>query len=87
MIPDRKPFNNTQPSFNNTMFPPNNGTRPFNDTQPPFNNTWPPNEQQPPSGQQSPSMSLSFLYSFDENNTVLYINGSKFIKIQYIVKI
>ena len=85
-IPDRKPFNNTQPSFNNTMFPPNNGTRPFNDTQPPFNNTWPPNEQQPPSGQQSPSMSLSFLYSFDENNTVLYINGSKFIKIQYIVK-
>ena len=88
VMQDRQPFNNTQPSFNNTL-PPSNNTRPFNDTrppsngtQPPFNNTWSPNGQQSPSSQASPSMSVSFSYSFDENYTVLYINGSKFIKIQ-----
>ena len=78
---DRQPFNNTQPSFNNTM-PPPNGTRPFNNTRPSFNSTWPSDGQQPPSSQASPSMSVSFSYSFDENYTVLYLKGSKFIKIQ-----
>jgi hypothetical protein len=56
--------------------PPSNGTRP------PFNNTWSPNGQQPLGGQQSPYISLSFSYSFDENYTFLYLDGSKFIKIQ-----
>jgi hypothetical protein len=86
-IPGRQ-SNGTQPYFNNTM-PPSNNTRPFNNTmppsngtRPPFNNTWSPNGQQPPGGQQSPSISLSFSYSFDENYTFLYLDGSKFIKIQ-----
>jgi len=79
MMPSRQP-NGTQPPFNGTDFP--GGTPPFNDTKPPFNDTWPPNGEQPPGGKQPSSTSLSFSYSFDENYVVLYLDGSKFIKIQ-----
>jgi len=86
-IPAIQP-NGTQPHFNNTM-PPPNGTRSFNNTmsppngtRPPFNNTWLSNGEQQPNRQQLPSMSISFLCTFDENYTLLYLDGSKFIKIQ-----
>jgi hypothetical protein len=72
-------------SFNGTL--PWNNTQPWNGTRPPINGTWPSNgtqppngwRQQPPSGER-PSMSMSFVYSFNEAYDVLYLDGSQFKK-------
>jgi hypothetical protein len=68
--------------------PPQNGTRPWNDTtQPPMNGTLPTNGTRPgnetwnPGGGQQP-MSMSFTYGLNEKQTVLYLNGTEFRKVQ-----
>jgi hypothetical protein len=73
-----RPGNWTRPPTNETW--PINGTRPYNGTQPgnwtrPENGTWNP-------GSGRPSLSISFSYSFNENHTVLYLNGAAFNKIK-----
>ena len=87
-----------QPTFSNIGgFPgksPQNGTRPWNDTtQPPMNGTSPPNGTRPgnwtrpengtgnPGGGQQ-LMSISFTYSLNEEQTILYLNGAAFRKVQ-----
>ena len=67
------PWNDTtRPPMNGTLQP--NGTRPGNWTRP-ENGTW-----NPGSGQQP--MSMSFIYSLNEEQTVLYLNGVEFRKVQ-----
>jgi hypothetical protein len=44
-----------------------------------FDNGGPQGDRQPPEGGQ-PSMSISFIYSFNEGYDVLYLDGSEFIK-------
>jgi hypothetical protein len=73
-----RPGNWTRPPTNETW--PQNGTRPYNGTRPgnwtrPENGTWNP-------GGGRPSMSISFSYSFNEDHTVLYLNGAIFNKIK-----
>ena len=86
--PGQPPQNRTRP-WNNTTRPPMNetwpinGTRPENDTRPgnwtrPVNGTWNPGN---PGGGQQP-MSMSFTYSLNEKQTVLYLNGAEFRKVQ-----
>jgi hypothetical protein len=59
---------------------PPNGTWSPNDTWSP-NGTGPPNNGQPPGGER-PSMSISFIYSFNEENSILFLNGTQFIKVK-----
>lgn len=66
---------------------PRNGTRPSNETWPPYNNSRPYNGSRPsnwtqPSDDNRQSMNLSFVYSFNEQDTVLNLNGAEFMKIQ-----
>jgi hypothetical protein len=72
--------------------PRNNGTSPGNWTRPPTNETWPINGTRPGNwtrpengtwnpGGARPSMSISFTYSFNEDGTVLYVNGAEFRKV------
>ena len=73
----KQPGNWTRPPSNETW--PTNGTRPYNGTRPgnwirSENGTWNP-------GGGQPSMSVSFTYSFNEEYTVLYLNGAEFRKI------
>jgi hypothetical protein len=73
-----RPGNWTRPPTNETW--PINGTRPYNGTRPgnwtrPENGTWNP-------GGGRPSLSISFAYSFNEDHTVLYLNGTAFNKIK-----
>ena len=72
------PWNGSRPPSNGTWAP--NGTRPDNSTWPsnrtrPNNGTWNP-------GNGRPSMSVSFTYSFNEEYTILYLNGATFKKVQ-----
>lgn len=71
---------NGQPHNNSHQW--NNGTYPPNGTWPP-NGTLPygqsPNGGQYPGGER-PSMSLSFVYSFNETQDILYLNGDQFTK-------
>ncbi len=81
---NRQPFNDSIP-FNDTR-PPVNGSWPPNGTIPP-NNTWSPNGTRPSNGEQNPfgqrtDISISFVYSFNEEFNVLYLNQSQFNKIQ-----
>jgi hypothetical protein len=74
--------------------PSQNRTQPWNDTvRPPMNETWPTNGTRPGnwtrpqngtwnSGVGRPELSISFSYSFNENHTVLYLNGAAFNKIK-----
>jgi hypothetical protein len=68
--------------WNGTELP--NDTRLWNGTEPP-NGTWIPNGTIPVNGDlpygQRPSMSISFIYSFNEEFNVLYLDESQFIKI------
>lgn len=59
-------------------FPP--GGQPFNGSRPPNNSTQPWNGTQPPTDRDRPSMSIRLEYSFNEQNTILYLDGSPFIK-------
>jgi hypothetical protein len=87
---DSLPFNDTLPSYNGSL-PPNgtmlpNETWPPNGTIPP-NDTWSPNGSRPFKGGQSPYdqrsvMATTFVYSFNKEFNVLYLNDSQFIKIQ-----
>jgi hypothetical protein len=85
-----------EPQFNDRGgFPgrqPNNSTLPGNWTRPPMNETWPINGTRPgnwtrpengtwnPSGGR-PSMSISFTYSVNDDDTILYLNGAEFRKV------
>lgn len=74
--------NDTRP-WNGTDLP--NDTRLWNGTEPPngswiTNGTIPANGGQLPYGQR-PSMSISFIYSFNEAFDILYLDESQFIKI------
>jgi hypothetical protein len=78
-FPGQPPQNRTQP-WNDTIRPPMNETWPINGTRPgnwtrPQNGTW-------NSGVGRPELSISFSYSFNENHTVLYLNGAAFNKIK-----
>ena len=78
----RQLTNGTQ-QWNGTELP--NNTRPWNGTEPP-NGTWKPNGTIPDNGGQipygqRPSMSISFIYSFNEAFDILYLDESQFIKI------
>ena len=76
-LPGGQPFNGTRPPWNDTQ-PPNNSTWPPNGTQPPFNGSG-----QPPDDRQRPSMSMSFEYSFNEQKSILYLNGFPFNKMMH----
>jgi hypothetical protein len=76
-FPGQQPYNGTQSG--NWTRPPTNETWPINGTRPgnwtrPENGTWNP-------GGARPSMSISFTYSFNEDGTVLYVNGAEFRKV------
>ncbi len=85
------PQNGTPPWNNDTQHPMNN-TWPTNGTRPPMNNTWPINGTRPgnwtrpgngtwnPGGGQQP-VSMSFTYSLNEEQTILYLNGAAFRKV------
>jgi hypothetical protein len=86
----RPPFNGTFPDSGTR--PPGNWTRPPNGTQPPGNGTWQPNGVNPfngtwssngtrPAGNNQPSMTVSFIYAFEEEARVLFLNNVKFIKV------
>ena len=77
-FPGGQPFNGTIPP--NGTQPPGNRTWPPNGTNP-YNGTWPSNRTQPPGGNR-PSMTISLTYAFDEEKTMLTLNGAKFIKTQ-----
>jgi hypothetical protein len=47
----------------------------------PFNNSHPFNDSRPFDQQPNPRTE-SYNYSFNENNTILYLNGSEFVKIE-----
>ena len=91
-FPGQPPQNGTPP-WNNTTRPPMNDTWPTNGTRPSMNDTWPINGTRPgnwtrpqngtwnPGGGQQP-MSLSFTYSLNEEQTILYLNGAEFRKVQ-----
>ena len=72
-----QPFNDTRP-HNNSWSP--NGTIPPNESWPSDNGTRPPNWGQPMDEQRP--MSISFVYDFNEENNILYLNGSQFLKFQ-----
>jgi hypothetical protein len=80
----RQPLNDTRPWNGTVQW---NGTRPTgNGTWPP-NGTWPSNGTRPGNGTWSPgngrpSMEISFTYYLDEQNFILYLNGSPFTKVQ-----
>jgi hypothetical protein len=81
---NRQPFNESSP-FNDSR-PPINESWPQNGTIPP-NDTWSPNDTRPFNGEQlpygqRPNMSISFIYSFNEEFNILYLDESQFIKIQ-----
>lgn len=76
--PGQQPYNGTRPG--NWTRPPTNETWPINGTRS-HNGSWPSNGTRPPGSGRS-NMSLSFEYSFNEANTVLYLNGSPFTKVQ-----
>jgi len=77
-----QPSNDTRP-WNDSELP--NDTRPWNGTEPP-NGTWAPNgtipanDGQIPYGQR-PSMSIYFIYSFNKEFDIFYLDESQFIKI------
>jgi hypothetical protein len=82
-FPGQQPFNGSRPG--NWTRPPGNetdlinGTFPFNGTRPgnwsrPENESWDPLERHP-------SMTVSFSYSINEGDTILYLNGAEFRKI------
>ncbi len=83
-FPDRRPLNGT--------FPPNGTRASGNETQPsgdrmwlpnntdPYNGTWPSNRTHPPGDNQG-LMTLTFLYAFDEENKVLFLNTAHFTKV------
>ena len=91
-FPGQPPQNGTRP-WNDTTRPPMNGTWPINGTHPPMNETWSTNGTRPsnwtrpengtwnPDGGQQP-MSMSFTYSLNEEQTILYLNGTVFRKVQ-----
>jgi hypothetical protein len=71
-------WNGTRPPGNETWSP--NGTRPYN-------GSWPSNWTRPGNGTQFPgngrsSMEISFTYYLDEQNNILFLNGSPFTKVQ-----
>lgn len=87
---NRNGFPGGQP--NNGSLPPN-GTRPWNDSRSPMNGTWAPNGTRPnndtrpsnwtrPPGSGQPSLSVTYQYRFNEDYTILYLNGAPFTKIQ-----
>ena len=84
-FPGGFPGNGTYPGngqWNGTR-PPINGTWPSNGTRP--NGSWPSNGTRSSNGTRFPGggrQQLSFEYSFNEENTVLYLNGAEFVKIQ-----
>jgi hypothetical protein len=84
-FPGGFPGNGTYPrdgQWNGTR-PPTNGTWPPNGTRP--NGSWQPNGTRPGNGTRFPGggrQQLSFEYSFNEDYTVLYLNGVQFVKIQ-----
>jgi hypothetical protein len=83
-FPGQTPQNGTRP-WNNTSQPPMNETWPFNGTGPgngtrPWNWTRPENGTWNPSGGQR-SLSISFSYRFNEEHTILYLNGAEFRKV------
>lgn len=91
-FPELPPQNGTR-LWNDTARPPMNGTFPTNGTRPPMNGTLPLNSTRPGNftrpengtwnpGSGRPSLSISFSYSFNENHTVLYLNGAAFNKIK-----
>ena len=88
---EREPFNGTIPP--NATQPPGTWTISPNGTQPPGNGIWPPNGTTPfngtdpsnwtrPPGYNPSSMTITFLYAFDEGSSVLYLNNEQFIKVQ-----
>jgi hypothetical protein len=82
-LPGQQPFNGTR-TWNWTR-PPMNQTGPINGTYP-FNGTRPTNWTRPMNGTlnpgtERPSMSVSFIYSVNEDHTVLYLNGAEFRRI------
>ncbi len=90
MFSERRPQNETSP-WNGTYQP---GLLPPNGTQPPGDGFWPLNGTNPhnrtwlsngtrPSGENPASMTLTFLYTFDEEATVLLLDGKAFMKVQY----
>ncbi len=80
---ETNPWNGTSPSEvlppNGTQ-PPGDGFWPPNGTNP-SNRTWPSNGTRPP-GENRASMTLTFLYTFDEEATVLLLDGIVFMKVQ-----
>jgi len=64
-----------------------NGSEPWNGTRPPINRNWSRNGTRPPMngswqpGGERPSMSISFEYQFNDEYTILYLNGAQFIKV------
>lgn len=68
----------------NGTWPPTNGTRPTNNSRP-GNHTRPGNWTRPENGTWNPgqrSMSISFTYRLNEDQTILYLNGAEFRKAQ-----
>ncbi len=70
-----QPYNGTGRPDNSTF--PHNGTGPWNGTQPPGNR----NNSNGPQNGGRPSMTISFDYSFSEDDNVLYLDESRFIRV------
>ena len=84
-FPGGQPFNRAVPP--NGSQPPMNGSWSPNGTQPPMNGSWLPNGTRPNNGMWNPgegrpSMNVSYTYSFNDNHSILYLNGVSFRKVQ-----
>lgn len=82
-FPGQQPFNGSRPG--NWTRPPGNETDLINGTFP-FNGTRPMNGTRPENGSwdplnRHPSMTVSFSFSINEDDTILYLNGAEFRKI------
>ncbi len=73
-----------RPSFNGTEIPPFNGSElpPFNGSEnPPINGERPPFDDRPIFDGERPSMKRFYNYSFNQDYTILYLDGYSFYKI------
>ena len=82
-FPGQQPFNGSRPG--NWTRPPGNETELINETFP-FNGTRPENWTRPENGSRDSlnrphSMTVSFSYSINEDDMILYLNGAEFRKI------
>ncbi len=69
------PFDGEQPPYDGEQPPFDEKDFPFDGEQPPFNGERPTDSERPS------SMTISYSYNFNENNTLLYLDGNSFNKI------